>query len=256
MSYQLGVEINDVIRGLQLLTAQMKKDVNNDLKGPADLLASAIKARTPVSSKSHSRYRRKGKKGTRARKGSGVIVATYRPGNLQKSFRSLSKLRRIRLGVMVGPLLGGKRIDGYYAHFVNNGVTMTNGKTRAGKRFVEAAIAAAGPVAALGAKYMMKDGVIDPKKGPVVSGEFGTVQLNPKDQIAAGTNLMGSKSKAAPAQTISQAVSSNDNTHGEIKQMREENKSLLTALLNKTGDVYMDTNKVGRSQVLGSYKSA
>jgi len=147
MSYQLGVEINDVIRGLQLLTAQMKKDVNNDLKGPADLLASAIKARTPVSSKSHSRYRRKGKKGTRARKGSGVIVATYRPGNLQKSFRSLSKLRRIRLGVMVGPLLGGKRIDGYYAHFVNNGVTMTNGKTRAGKRFVEAAIAAAGPVA-------------------------------------------------------------------------------------------------------------
>ncbi len=102
----------------------------------------------------------------------------------------------------------------------------------------------------------MKDGVIDPKKGPVVSGEFGTVQLHPNDQIAAGTNLMGNKPKGAPASTMSQAVASRDNTHNEIRQMREENKSLLTALLNKTGDVYMDTNKVGRSQVLGSYKSA
>jgi hypothetical protein len=39
----------------------------------------------------------------------------------------------------------------------------------------------------------MKDGVIDPKKGPVVSGEFGTVQLNPKDSIVAGTNLLPNK---------------------------------------------------------------
>jgi len=117
-------------------------------------------------------------------------------------------------------------------------------------------IAAAGTVAAIGAKYIMGDGIIDPKKGPVVYGEFGTVQLHPKDQIAAGTNLMGSKAKGAPAQTISQAVSTNDNTHSEIKQMREENKSLLTALVNKSSDVYMDSNKVGKSQVLGSYKSA
>jgi hypothetical protein len=147
MDYQLGIEVNDVIRGLQLLTAQMKRDVNNDLKGPADFLAAAIKGRTPRSSKSHSRYIRRGKKGTRARKGSGVIVATYRPGNLQKSFRSLSKLRRIRLGAIVGPLLGGKRIDGYYAHFVNNDVKQTNGKVRSGLRFVEAGIAVAGPIA-------------------------------------------------------------------------------------------------------------
>ena len=37
----------------------------------------------------------------------------------------------------------------------------------------------------------MKDGVIDPKKGPVVSGEFGSVQLHPNDQVAAGTDLFG-----------------------------------------------------------------
>lgn len=38
--------------------------------------------------------------------------------------------------------------------------------------------------------YAMKDGVIDPKKGPIVSGEFGSVQLHPNDQIVAGTNLI------------------------------------------------------------------
>lgn len=116
-------------------------------------------------------------------------------------------------------------------------------------------LAAAGAVIGLGAKFMMKDGIIDPKKGPVVSGEFGTVQLDPNDQIAAGTNLIGNKSNKKP-QTISQAVATNDNTHGEIKQMREENKSLLTALLNKSGNVYMDSNKVGKSQMIGNYKSS
>lgn len=116
-------------------------------------------------------------------------------------------------------------------------------------------LAAAATVIGLGASFMMKDGVIDPKKGPVVSGEFGTVQLHPNDQIAAGTNLIGNNSQKKP-QTISQAVATSDNTHSEIKQMREENKSLLTALLNKSGNVYMDSNKVGKSQVLGNYKSS
>ena len=106
-------------------------------------------------------------------------------------------------------------------------------------------------LAAAGTYMMMKDGVIDPKKGPVVSGEFGSVQLHPNDQIVAGTDLMGKKS----GQSISTAAAGND-TYSEMKQMREENKSLLTALLNKTGNVYMDSNKVGKAQVLGSYKSA
>lgn len=104
--------------------------------------------------------------------------------------------------------------------------------------------------AAMYAATKMKDGVIDPKKGPVVSGEFGSVQLHPNDQIVAGTNLTGGRG------SISQAASKSDSTHNEIRQMREENKQLLTALLNKSGDVYMDTNKVGRAQVLGSYKSS
>lgn len=54
----------------------------------------------------------------------------------------------------------------------------------------------------------MKDGVIDPKKGPVVSGEFGTVQLNPRDSIVAGTNLMPeTKVKSAPTAQIQSSPS-------------------------------------------------
>jgi len=53
------------------------------------------------------------------------------------------------------------------------------------------AVAAAGITAAgFGLLGSIKDGVIDPKKGPIVSGEFGSVQLHPNDQIVAGTNLM------------------------------------------------------------------
>jgi hypothetical protein len=51
----------------------------------------------------------------------------------------------------------------------------------------------------------MKDGIIDPKKGPIMSGEFGSVQLNPSDKamygadgtIKVGTNLEG-KSTSSP----------------------------------------------------------
>lgn len=58
----------------------------------------------------------------------------------------------------------------------------------------------------------MKDGIIDPKKGPIVSGEFGTVQLNPRDSIVAGTNLLGNKKETPqpiiitqPSQPVQQA---------------------------------------------------
>lgn len=51
---------------------------------------------------------------------------------------------------------------------------------------------------ALGTYMAMKDGIIDPKKGPVMVGEFGSVQLDPKDKamygadgkIKIGTNLI------------------------------------------------------------------
>jgi hypothetical protein len=50
----------------------------------------------------------------------------------------------MKSGVIIGPLLGGRTVDGYYVHMVNNNVKMSNGKIRTGQKFVEDAIAAAG----------------------------------------------------------------------------------------------------------------
>ena len=60
---------------------------------------------------------------------------------------------------------------------------------------IGAAAAAVVLGAGLGFLGSIKDGVIDPKKGPIVSGDFGSVQLHPNDQIAAGTDLFGAGSK-------------------------------------------------------------
>ena len=139
-------EINRLIYNLRALKGQVSKDIKADLKGPADFLVAAIKGRTPEGVSKHSRYKKVNSK-KRMPKGSGIIVATYRPKNLRKSFAVLGKLRRTRLALIVGARLGGKRNDGYYVHFVNNNVTMTNGKIRIGQKFIESAVQAAGPVA-------------------------------------------------------------------------------------------------------------
>ena len=139
-------EINQLIYSLRTLRGQVANDIKADLKGPAELLVAAIKGRTPESVAKHSRYRRHGGK-KKMPKGQGIIEATYRPKNLRKSIGVLGKLRRTRLAVIVGARLGAKRNDGYYIHFVNNDVRMTNGKIRIGARFVEAGIAVAGPIA-------------------------------------------------------------------------------------------------------------
>lgn len=82
----------------------------------------------------------------------------------------------------------------------------------------------------------VRDAVIDPKKGPVVTGDFGSVQLDSRDQIVAGTNLGG----------------------GSNTEMREMRRVLdrLVAVVEKGGDVYLDGNRVGQALVLGSYKSS
>tara|TARA_B100001093_G_scaffold237161_1_gene227278 strand:+ start:5465 stop:8248 length:2784 start_codon:yes stop_codon:yes gene_type:complete len=60
------------------------------------------------------------------------------------------------------------------------------------------ALAAGAAIGAIGYSFM-KDGKIDPKKGPTMTGDFGTVQMDPADKamygadgkIKVGTNLMG-----------------------------------------------------------------
>lgn len=129
-----------------------------------------------------------------------------------------------------------------------------------------------GVAAAAGALIysQMKDGVIDPKKGPVMSGEFGSVQLDPNDKamygadgkIKVGTDLAGEqriKAGATIPQTRPSAMANaarQTDSSSEIKQMRSEMSGLLKTLVNKTGDIYMDSNRVGKSLALGSYKSS
>lgn len=141
-------EVNAIISSLRALNSQIAKTIKSDLKGPADFLASAIKGRTPVGARVHKRYKSgKSMLFKRMPKGSGVVVATYRPGNLRKSIKTLTKLRRVKYAQIVGANTGSGANDGYYLHFSNNDVKMSNGKVRPGKRFVESAILAAGPAA-------------------------------------------------------------------------------------------------------------
>jgi ribosomal protein L14 len=139
-------EINQLIYNLRTLRGQVANDIKADLKGPAELLVAAIKGRTPESVAKHVRYKKHGNK-KRMPKGSGIVAAVYKPKNLRKSIGILGKLRRTRLALIVGARMGTKRNDGYYIHFVNNDVRQSNGKIRIGQKFVEAGIAAAGPVA-------------------------------------------------------------------------------------------------------------
>jgi PHD/YefM family antitoxin component YafN of YafNO toxin-antitoxin module len=100
---------------------------------------------------------------------------------------------------------------------------------------------------AVGTAMAMKDGVIDPKKGPIVSGEFGTVQLNPNDQIVAGTDLAGDKKpkggKSQPSMDITPMV-----------QELQAVKAVLNQILAKDTTVKMDSNKVGQAHNVGAVK--
>ena len=77
----------------------------------------------------------------------------------------------------------------------------------------------------------IKDGVISPDGGLVVSGPKGSIQLDKDDSIIAGTNLGGSKGGGVPEFLTHLAL---------LKEIR----ALRTAM-EKGGNVYMDGSKVG-----------
>ena len=105
----------------------------------------------------------------------------------------------------------------------------------------------------------IKDGVVDPNKGPVMTGEFGTVQMNPKDKamygadgkIKVGTNLLGDDNgkitsiKSTPAMDITPMISA-------INQVT----AAVTTLSNKSWDVKLDSKSVGAGLIQNSYRSA
>ena len=108
----------------------------------------------------------------------------------------------------------------------------------------------AGAVAAI---TSIKDGEIDYQKGVVVSGGFGSVQLDGKDTfvgdkngIKAGTNLFGNT-----AQSTSPSISVNITPL--VNEMQAV-KAVLVQILNKDSNVYLDGAKVGRGISMASSK--
>ena len=84
------------------------------------------------------------------------------------------------------------------------------------------------------AKQGMKDGVIGPDGGMIVSGKKGSIQLDKQDSIIAGTNLGGNSGGGM----------------GSEKLMQKIDK--LISIVEKGGNVYMDGSKVGEALVLSS----
>jgi hypothetical protein len=110
-------------------------------------------------------------------------------------------------------------------------------------------------MASLGTYMAMKDGIVDPSKGPVMTGEFGSVQLDPNDKamygadgkIKVGTDLMsGEGGGGGVAIDLSPVVSALNEVRAAIGQ-----------LINKEGVVMMDSVKIGTTQNMnGRYKTA
>lgn len=89
----------------------------------------AAKAKAPAARRDVHRYSTaKMSSARRAPKGMGAIRATYTPGNLGRSMRVLP-MRRLKRSVLIGPrrmrrpggVFAGRRVDGWYAHFVEFG---------------------------------------------------------------------------------------------------------------------------------------
>jgi hypothetical protein len=126
------------------------------------------------------------------------------------------------------------------------------------QRAAEIAAVAAGIAGSVAYSYM-KDGVVDPNKGPVMTGEFGTVQMNPNDKamygadgkIKVGTNLLGDDNgkitsiKSTPVMDITPMIAAMNQTTAAINELK-----------NKSWDVKLDSKSVGAGLIQNSYRSA
>jgi hypothetical protein len=133
------------------------------------------------------------------------------------------------------------------------GMTFAMGTLSATTLGVGVAVAIAAALAGIAAIKSIKDGVIDPNKGVVVSGGFGSVQLDEKDTfigdkngIKAGTNLFGNTAQStSPSISIDMAPLVNE---------MQAVKAVLVQILNKDSNVYMDGAKVGKGVAMASSK--
>lgn len=141
MADSLNQQLNKLVRSLQEIDKEVKKAALPALTKAARPIVTAARNNADTSEEIHFRYNTsKLVKGIRAPKGSGQIVATYRPGNLKGSIKTM-RFRRSNNAVFVGPVVsrsgtgsfgptstyeGGiipsnARSDGYYARWVEFG---------------------------------------------------------------------------------------------------------------------------------------
>jgi hypothetical protein len=125
------------------------------------------------------------------------------------------------------------------------GMTFAMGTLSATTLGVGVAVAIAAALAGIAAIKSIKDGEIDYNKGVVVSGGFGSVQLDEKDTfvgdkngIKAGTNLFGNTAQStSPSISIDMAPLVNE---------MQAVKAVLVQMLNKDTNVYLDGALVGK----------
>lgn len=143
-------ELDDLRRKLTAISGVAKKQSQAAFKEAAPILISAIQGRAPQSDAPHYRYSTpKIAQRLRAPNGSGVIVATYMPGNLRRSFRTFAfrKSAAIHVGPKLdksgsGGVFTGARTDAFYAHWTEFGAPEAGISPQP---FVRPAVSAAGP---------------------------------------------------------------------------------------------------------------
>ncbi len=148
MDAQMSRELDAISRKFKkLINSIDDKKLDDALSYAAQPLIQALKTSTPRAKNTHYRYDTpKLVRGIRAPNGKGVRVATYTPGNLSRSMQKLA-LRRLKKGILIGPKMrrgkskgkfnSDRRVDGYYAHFVEKGTVRQKGQG-----FIKAAAAA------------------------------------------------------------------------------------------------------------------
>ena len=163
----------------------------------------------------------------------------------------------------IATLLGGKMLIGLGRMVAQLGIALGLSQAKAAAEITAAsaltlgvgtiAIMAAAAVG-VGAMYAatrpkktsVKDGIIDPKGGIVMSSEKGTIQLDKNDSVVAGTNLFGNNQ--------SQQSGGGGGTSANMAQTN----ALLQQLINIVqagGPVTLDGQKVGEALKLGSFRT-
>lgn len=138
-------DVNGAVKTLEKLMFNFEKEQRKILEYAAVPMTDAMRAGAPIGVKIHLRYPKR--RGARAHRGEGKVVAKYYPGNLRGAFRVLD-LKRTS-AVIVGAKLaksgtkgtfGKSRFDAYYLHFVEYGT-----RNMTAKPFVRPAMIKAAP---------------------------------------------------------------------------------------------------------------